>query len=260
MTRTGGGSTQTSHERFYMATVNMRQMIEAGVHFGHQTRYWNPGMAPFIFGQRNRIHIINLEKTVPMFNDALNFISKVVGGGGTIMFVGTKRSAREAMAEQAARCGMPFVNHRWLGGMMTNYATVRQSVRRLKTLQTMEQDGSFAKLSKKEALMMGREREKLERSLGGIQDMERLPDALFVIDVGHEDIAIIEANKLGIPVIGVVDTNSSTQGVDYVIPGNDDAIRAIQLYVTAVADTVLDAKGASPVTASDFVEESAGQA
>lgn len=240
-----------------MATVSMRQMIEAGVHFGHQTRYWNPGMAPYIFGQRNRIHIINLEKTVPMFNDALNFISKIVGGGGTIMFVGTKRSAREAIAEQAARCGMPFVNHRWLGGMMTNYATVRQSVRRLKTLQTMEQDGSFAKLSKKEALLMGREREKLERSLGGIQEMERLPDALFVIDVGHEDIAVIEANKLGIPVIGVVDTNSSAQGVDYVIPGNDDAIRAIQLYLTAVADTVLEAKGATPVTAADFVEEAA---
>ncbi|OYY53463.1 MAG: 30S ribosomal protein S2, partial [Halothiobacillus sp. 28-55-5] len=199
-----------------MAAVSMRQMIEAGVHFGHQTRYWNPGMAPYIFGQRNRIHIINLEKTVPLFNDALNFVGKVIGGGGSIMFVGTKRSARDTVAEQAARCGMPFVNHRWLGGMMTNYATVRASVRRLKTLQTMELDGTLAKLNKKEALMMTREREKLERSLGGIQDMERLPSALFVIDVGHEDIAVIEANKLGIPVIGIVDTNSSAKGIDYV--------------------------------------------
>ena len=237
-----------------MASVSMRQMIEAGVHFGHQTRYWNPGMAPFIFGQRNRIHIINLEKTVPMFNDALNFIGKVVGGGGTIMFVGTKRSARDTVAEEATRCGMPYVNHRWLGGMMTNYATVRQSVRRLKTLQTMEQDGSLAKLNKKEGLMLAREREKLERSLGGIQDMERLPNALFVIDVGHEDIAIIEANKLGIPVIGIVDTNSSTKGIDYVIPGNDDAIRAIQLYANAVAESVLEAKGAAAIAPSDFVE------
>lgn len=245
-----------------MASVSMRQMIEAGVHFGHQTRYWNPGMAPYIFGQRNRIHIINLEKTVPMFNDALNFISKVVGGGGTIMFVGTKRSARDTIAEEATRCGMPYVNHRWLGGMMTNYATVRQSVRRLKALQTMEQDGSLAKLNKKEALMLTREREKLERSLGGIQDMERLPNALFVIDVGHEDIAVIEANKLGIPVIGIVDTNSSSKGIDYVIPGNDDAIRAIQLYAHAVAETVLEAKGASAIAPSDFVEavEEADQA
>ncbi len=240
-----------------MAAVSMRQMIEAGVHFGHQTRYWNPGMAPYIFGQRNRIHIINLEKTVPLFNDALNFVGKVVGGGGSIMFVGTKRSARDTVAEQAARCGMPFVNHRWLGGMMTNYATVRASVRRLKTLQTMELDGTLAKLNKKEALMMTREREKLERSLGGIQDMERLPSALFVIDVGHEDIAVIEANKLGIPVIGIVDTNSSAKGIDYVIPGNDDAIRAIQLYANAVADAVLEAKGASAINPSDFVEAAA---
>lgn len=237
-----------------MASVSMRQMIEAGVHFGHQTRYWNPGMAPYIFGQRNRIHIINLEKTVPMFNDALNFISKVVGGGGTVMFVGTKRSARDIVAEEATRCGMPYVNHRWLGGMMTNYATVRQSVRRLKALKTMEQDGSLAKLNKKEALMLTREREKLERSLGGIQDMERLPNALFVIDVGHENIAVIEANKLGIPVVGIVDTNSSTKGIDYVIPGNDDAIRAIQLYAHTVADTILEAKGASTIAPSDFVE------
>jgi small subunit ribosomal protein S2 len=239
-----------------MASVSMRQMIEAGVHFGHQTRYWNPGMAPYIFGQRNRIHIINLEKTVPMFSDALNFVGKLVGNGGNVMFVGTKRSAREAVKEQAERCGMPFVNYRWLGGMMTNFRTVKQSIRRLKDLQTMESDGTIERLSKKEGLMLSREREKLERSIGGIQDMARLPDAIFVIDVGHEDIAIAEARKLGIPVVGIVDTNNSTNGVDYVIPGNDDAIRAIQLYTTAIADAVLEAKGASTVAESDFVEVS----
>ncbi|MFP4154654.1 MAG: 30S ribosomal protein S2 [Halothiobacillaceae bacterium] len=237
-----------------MANISMRQMIEAGVHFGHQTRYWNPGMAPYIFGQRNRIHIINLEKTVPMFNDALNYLGKQVAGGGSVLFVGTKRSAREAIAEQAARCGMPYVNHRWLGGMMTNFRTVKQSIRRLKTLQTMAEDGSLERLSKKEALMLTREKDKLERSLGGIQDMERLPDALFVIDVGHENIAITEARKLGIPVVGVVDTNNSSNGVDYVIPGNDDAIRAIQLYTTAVADAILEAKGTKTVAEEEFVE------
>jgi len=239
-----------------MASVSMRQMIEAGVHFGHQTRYWNPGMAPYIFGQRNRIHIINLEKTVPMFGDALNFVGKLVGNGGNVMFVGTKRSARDAVKEQAQRCGMPFVNYRWLGGMMTNFRTVKQSIRRLKDLQTMESDGTIERLSKKEGLMLSREREKLERSIGGIQDMPRLPDAIFVIDVGHEDIAIAEARKLGIPVVGVVDTNNSTNGIDYVIPGNDDAIRAIQLYTTAIADAVLEAKGVSTVAESDFVEVS----
>ncbi|MGC9457290.1 MAG: 30S ribosomal protein S2 [Halothiobacillaceae bacterium] len=237
-----------------MANISMRQMIEAGVHFGHQTRYWNPGMAPYIFGQRNRIHIINLEKTVPMFNDALNYVGKQVAGGGTVLFVGTKRSAREAVREQAERCGMPYVNYRWLGGMMTNFRTVKQSIRRLKTLQTMAEDGTLERLSKKEALMLTREKDKLERSLGGIQDMERLPDALFVIDVGHESIAITEARKLGIPVVGVVDTNNSSNGVDYVIPGNDDAIRAIQLYTTAVADAVLEAKGANTVAEEEFVE------
>ncbi|KTG17313.1 MULTISPECIES: 30S ribosomal protein S2 [unclassified Guyparkeria] len=239
-----------------MAKITMRQMIEAGVHFGHQTRYWNPGMAPYIFGQRNRIHIVNLEKTLPMFEDALNYVGKLVGNGGKIMFVGTKRSARELVEQEAKRCGMPYVNNRWLGGMMTNFRTVRSSIRRLKSLQQMEADGSLAKLVKKEALETTRERAKLERSIGGIQDMERLPDALFVIDVGHEDIAIKEAKKLGIPVVAVVDTNSSTEGVDYVIPGNDDAIRAIQLYTKAVADAVLDAKGASSVSESDFVEVS----
>ena len=239
-----------------MAQVSMRQMLEAGVHFGHQTRYWNPQMAPYIFGDRNKIHIINLEKTVPMFNEALNFLGKVASNGGSILFVGTKRSARETIGEQAARCGMPYVNYRWLGGMMTNFRTVKQSVRRLKTLQAMAQDGSFERVTKREALDLQREMEKLERSLGGIQNMERLPDALFVIDVEHEKIAISEARKLGIPVVAVVDTNSSPEGVDYVIPGNDDAIRAIQLYVTAAADAVLEAKATVTVAGDDFVEVS----
>lgn len=239
-----------------MAQVSMRQMLEAGVHFGHQTRYWNPQMAPYIFGDRNKIHIINLEKTVPMFNEALNFLGKVASNGGSILFVGTKRSARETIGEQAARCSMPFVNYRWLGGMMTNFRTVKQSVRRLKTLQTMSQDGSFERITKREALDLQREMEKLERSLGGIQDMERLPDVLFVIDVEHEKIAISEARKLGIPVVAVVDTNSSPEGVDYVIPGNDDAIRAIQLYVTAAADAVAEAKATVTVAGDDFVEVS----
>lgn len=239
-----------------MAQVSMRQMLEAGVHFGHQTRYWNPQMAPYIFGDRNKIHIINLEKTVPMFNEALNFLGKVAANGGSILFVGTKRSARETIGEQAARCGMPFVNYRWLGGMMTNFRTVKQSVRRLKSLQTMSQDGSFDRLTKREALDLTREMEKLERSLGGIQNMERLPDVLFVIDVDHEKIAVSEARKLGIPVVAVVDTNSSPEGVDYVIPGNDDAIRAIQLYVTAAADAIVEAKNAVTVAGDDFVEVS----
>ncbi|MDM7323345.1 MAG: 30S ribosomal protein S2 [Gammaproteobacteria bacterium] len=239
-----------------MAQVSMRQMLEAGVHFGHQTRYWNPQMAPYIFGERNKIHIINLEKTVPMFNEALNFLGKVAANGGSILFVGTKRAARETIGEQAVRCGMPFVNYRWLGGMMTNFRTVKQSVRRLKTLQTMAQDGSFERLTKREALNLTREMEKLERSLGGIQNMERLPDVLFVIDVDHEKIAVSEARKLGIPLVAVVDTNSSPEGIDYVIPGNDDAIRAIQLYVTAAADAIIEAKNAVTVPGDDFVEVS----
>ena len=239
-----------------MAQVSMRQMLEAGVHFGHQTRYWNPKMAPYIFGDRNKIHIINLEKTGPMFNDALNFLGQIAAKGGTVLFVGTKRSARDVIGEQAARCNMPYVNHRWLGGMMTNFRTVKLSVRRLKTLQTMAQDGSFDRLVKREALDMQREMEKLEKSLGGIQNMEHLPDALFVVDVDHESIAITEARKLGIPVVGVVDTNSSPDGVDYIIPGNDDAIRAVQLYVMAVADAVEDAKGTVTVAGDDFVEVS----
>ncbi|MFN2309480.1 MAG: 30S ribosomal protein S2 [Gammaproteobacteria bacterium] len=240
-----------------MANVTMRQMLEAGVHFGHQTRYWNPKMAPYIFGERSKIHIINLEKTLPLFNEAMNFLSSLAAKRGSILFVGTKRAARDVIGEQALRCGMPYVNHRWLGGMLTNYKTVRQSVRRLKDLETMFEDGSFERLSKKEGLMRKREMEKLERSLGGIKNMGHLPDALFVIDVGHEKIAISEARKLGIPVVGVVDTNNSAAGIDYVIPGNDDAIRAVQLYVCAAADAVLDGKATSasqPAGADEFVE------
>jgi small subunit ribosomal protein S2 len=223
-----------------MTAVTMREMLEAGVHFGHQARFWNPKMAPFIFGERDKIHIINLEKTLPRYNDAVNFIGKVAAKKGNVLFVGTKRAARNIIKEEAERCGMPYVNHRWLGGMLTNFHTVKQSIKRLKELETMATDGSFAKLNKKEALMLTREMEKLDRSLGGIKDMARLPDALFVIDVGHEKIAIREAVKLGIPVIGVVDTNNNPEGVDYVIPGNDDAMRAIRLYVGGVADAIND--------------------
>ncbi len=225
-----------------MADVTMRQMLEAGVHFGHQTRFWNPKMAPYIFGERNKIHIINLEKTLPLYKEAMNFLGSLAAKGGTVLFVGTKRAAREAIGEEARRCGMPYVNHRWLGGMLTNYKTVRQSIKRLKELEEMAGDGSFDRLSKKEALMLRREMDKLERSLGGIKDMRGIPDALFVIDVGHEKIAVSEAVKLGIPVVGVVDTNNSLEGVDYVIPGNDDAIRAIQLYVRGAADAILEGK------------------
>jgi len=225
-----------------MADVTMRQMLEAGVHFGHQTRYWNPKMAPYIFGERGKIHIINLEKTLPLFTDAMNFISSLVANGGTMLFVGTKRSAQSTVMENAIRCGMPFVNHRWLGGMLTNFKTVRQSIKRLKDLETMSGDGSFDKISKKEALMLTRELEKLERSLGGIKDMRGIPDAMFVVDVGYEKIAISEAQKLGIPVVGVVDTNNSIDGIDYVIPGNDDAIRAVKLYVDNAADAVTTGK------------------
>jgi len=224
-----------------MAAITMRDMLEAGVHFGHQARFWNPKMAPFIFGERDKIHIINLEKTLPRFNDAVNFVSKLASQKGVILFVGTKRAARTIVKDEAERCGMPYVNHRWLGGMLTNFQTVKQSIKRLKELETMATDGSFAKLNKKEALMLTREMEKLDRSLGGIKDMNRLPSAMFVVDVGHEKIAVREAVKLGIPVIGVVDTNNSPEGVDYVIPGNDDAMRAIRLYISNVADVVNDA-------------------
>jgi len=241
-----------------MAQVTMRQMLEAGVHFGHQTRYWNPKMAPYIFGARGKIHIINLEKTLPLFTDAMNFLSGLAQKRGTILFVGTKRSAREPLAEEAARAGMPFVTSRWLGGMLTNFRTVKQSVSRLKELEAAETDGSFDKLVKHEVLARRRERDKLQASLGGIKDMNRLPDALFVIDIGHEDIAVQEAKKLGIPVIAVVDTNYNPDLVDYAIPGNDDAIRAIQLYARAAADSILEGKAAAPSAAqgdgNDFVE------
>jgi small subunit ribosomal protein S2 len=226
-----------------MSQVSMREMLQAGVHFGHQTRFWNPKMAPFIFGARNKIHIINLEHTVPAFNEALGFVRKLSTNKNKVLFVGTKRSASKIIKEQAERCGMPFVSHRWLGGMLTNYKTIRQSIKRLRDLETQAQDGTFAKLTKKEALMRTREMEKLERSIGGIKEMAGLPDALFIIDVDHERIAIQEANKLGIPVIGVVDTNSNPDGVDYVIPGNDDAIRAVKLYASAMAEAVLSGKG-----------------
>jgi len=224
-----------------MPKVTMRQMLEAGVHFGHQTRYWNPKMAPYIFGARNKIHIINLEQTLPMFNDSLNVVGKLAAKGGKVLFVGTKRSAREAVKDAAIACKMPFVNHRWLGGMLTNFKTVKASIKRLKDLEKMSEDGTFQKLGKKEVLTLTRERAKLELSLGGIKDMRGLPDAIFIIDVGYEKIAVQEANKLGIPVIGVVDTNNSQAGVDYIIPGNDDAIRAIQLYVSAMSDAVNEA-------------------
>lgn len=221
-----------------MATVSMRDMLKAGVHFGHQTRYWNPKMKPFIFGARNKVHIINLEKTVPMFNEALAELNKIASRKGKILFVGTKRAASEAVKDAANSCDQFFVNHRWLGGMLTNWKTVRQSIKRLKDLETQSQDGTFEKLTKKEALMRTRELEKLENSLGGIKDMGGLPDALFVIDADHEHIAIKEANNLGIPVFAIVDTNSDPDGVDFVIPGNDDAIRAVSLYLGAVAATV----------------------
>ncbi len=247
-----------------MSEVSMRQMLEAGVHFGHQARFWNPKMAEYIFGERSKIHIINLEKTLPLYNDAMNFVGKLVSKKGIILFVGTKRSARDTIRNEAKRCKMPYVNHRWLGGMLTNFQTVRQSIKRLKDLEAMEQDGTFEKISKKEALMLTREKDKLDRSLGGIKDMNRLPDALFIVDVGYEKIAINEAVKLNIPVVGVVDSNNSPDHVDYVIPGNDDSIRAIQLYVQGAADAVEDGRtavaGVAGTAADEFVElgENAG--
>jgi small subunit ribosomal protein S2 len=241
-----------------MPQVTMRQMLEAGVHFGHQTRYWNPRMAPYIFGARGKIHIINLEKTLPLFTDATNFVSGLAQKRGTMLFVGTKRSARDAIKEEAERCGMPYVSQRWLGGMLTNFRTVKQSVSRLKEIEAMATDGSFDKLVKHEVMGLLREKDKLEKSLGGIKNMNALPDALFVIDIGHEDIAVKEAKKLGIPVVAVVDTNYDPSLVDYAIPGNDDAIRAVQLYTRAIADAVLEGKAAAPITAAmakdEFVE------
>ena len=224
-------------------TVTMRQMLEAGVHFGHQTRFWNPKMAPFIFGHRNKIHIINLEKTVVMYNDALKYVHKLAASKGTILFVATKRQAREIIKEEALRCGCPFVDQRWLGGMLTNFKTVQQSIKRLHELETIMQDSAaMEKVSKKEGLMMRRELEKLDRSLGGIKNMQGLPSAIFVIDVGYQKGAIVEAQKLGIPVIGVVDTNTTPIGVDYVIPGNDDSSQAIRLYARGMADAVLEGR------------------
>ena len=235
-----------------MAKVTMRQMLEAGVHFGHQTRYWNPKMAPYIFGDRNKIHIINLEKTLPMFNDSLNFVGKLAAKGGKIMFVGTKRAAQAAIRDEALRCKMPFVDQRWLGGMLTNFKTIKQSVRRLHDIEKMQADGTINRGGKKEALMMTRELEKLEKGLGGIKNMRALPDALFIVDVGHEGIAVKEAKTLGIPVIGVVDTNSAADNIDYIIPGNDDAIRAIQLYTSAIADSVIEGHLAAATNAEEM--------
>ncbi len=229
-----------------MADVTMREMLGAGVHFGHQTRFWNPKMLPYIFGERNKIHIINLEKTLPLYQDAVNFLGRLAASQGRILFVGTKRAAQSVIAEQASRCGMPYVDRRWLGGMLTNFKTVRQSIKRLKDLETRFEDGSIDRISKKkERLSLERELAKLERGLGGIKDMEGLPDCLFIIDVGHEKIAVSEAIKLGIPVVAVVDSNNNPDGVDYVVPGNDDAIRAIELYVTGIADAIIAAREAA---------------
>jgi small subunit ribosomal protein S2 len=240
-----------------MTGMSMRQMLEAGVHFGHQTRFWNPKMAPYIFGERNRIHIINLEKSLPLYVEAAGFVRHVVADGGRVLFVGTKRSAREAVAREAARCGMPYVSHRWLGGMLTNFKTIRQSIRRLAEIDEMAANGLLDQRSKREAQMLRREREKLDRSLGGIREMDGLPDVLFVVDVGHEKIAIHEAQKLGIPVVAVVDTNCSPDGISYVIPGNDDAMRAIELYAAGIADAVIEGRAtlpAVPVGEDEFVE------
>lgn len=245
-----------------MTAVNMRQMLEAGVHFGHQTRYWCPKMAPYIFGARNSIHIINLEKTLPLFNDSMNYLGQMSANRGTVLFVGTKKSARKAVAEEAKRCGMPYVNHRWLGGMLTNFKTIKQSINRLKELEAMKADGTlYQRFNKKEALGMEREMEKLERSLGGIKDMKGIPDVLFVLDVGYEKNAVSEAKKLGIPVVGIVDSNNSPEHIDYIIPGNDDSIRAVSLYCQSAAAAIIDAKmaglglSAAAKDKDDFVEE-----
>ena len=240
-----------------MASVSMRQMLEAGVHFGHQTRFWNPKMAPFIFGERNKIHIINLERTLPLYNEAATFIKGVIADGGKVLFVGTKRSARDAIQAEASRCGMPYVNQRWLGGMLTNFKTIRQSIKRLQELEELRDTGALDRRNKKEAQTLRREMDKLTRSLGGIKEMNALPDALFVVDVGHEEIAVHEARKLGVPVVAVVDSNCSPDGIDYVIPGNDDAMKAIQLYAAGIAEAVIDGKSAVPVVPAgedEFVE------
>lgn len=241
-----------------MTAISMREMLKAGVHFGHQTSHWNPKMDTYIYGARNKIHIINLEKTLPMLRDALNFMGSVASKKGKILFVGTKPAAHEIVREEALRCRMPFVDHRWLGGMLTNYKTIRQSIKRLKDMESMFEKNSFGRLTKKEILNLTREKEKLDRSLGGIKNMGGLPDAIFVIDVGQEKIAIAEANRLRIPVIGIVDTNNSPDNVDYVIPGNDDSIRSIRLYAKSVADCILEGRASNPdirdVEGSEFVE------
>jgi len=236
----------------------MRQMLEAGVHFGHQTRYWNPKMAPFIFGARSNIHIINLEKSLPLFNEAMAYLEQVAAKRGKILFVGTKRTTRAVVQEEALRCAMPYVNHRWLGGMLTNFKTIKQSVARMKELEAMRDDGRLQRFSKKEGLGMMRELDKLVNSMGGIRDMDRLPDVLFVLDVGYEHNAISEAHKLGIPIVGVVDTNNNPTGIDFIIPGNDDSIRAVQLYVQSAATAILNGKANSltvaPGAEDEFVE------
>jgi small subunit ribosomal protein S2 len=240
-----------------MADVSMRRMLEAGVHFGHQTRFWNPKMAQFIFGERNKIHIINLEQTLPLYKQASEFVRKLVADGGTLLLIGSKRAAREAVTTEAMRCGMPYVTQRWLGGMLTNFKTIRQSIKRLKTLEEITEAGAKVEFTKKEMLGLAREREKLERTLGGIKNMDALPTAVFLIDVGHEEIAVREARKLGIPVVAVVDTNCSPEGIDYPIPGNDDAMRAIQLYAEGIADAVLDGRASIPEVPTgddEFVE------
>jgi small subunit ribosomal protein S2 len=240
-------------------SVTMRQMLEAGVHFGHQTRYWNPKMADFIFGQRNKIHIVNLEKTLAMYNDAMKYVRQLAQNRGTILFVGTKRQARDIIAEEAQRAGMPYVDHRWLGGMLSNFKTVKQSIKRLKDLEAMKQDGTFDRMSKREALSHQRELDKLAKSLGGIKDMSTLPDAIFVIDIGYHKIAVTEAKKLGIPIVAVVDTNHNPDPIHYVIPGNDDSSRAIRLYARGVADAVLEGRNSAiqevVTSADEFVDE-----
>ena len=244
-------------------SVTMRQMLEAGVHFGHQTRYWNPKMADYIFGQRNKIHIVNLEKTMAMYHEAVKYVRQLAANRGTILFVATKRQARDIIAEEAQRASMPYVDHRWLGGMLTNFKTVKASIKRLKDLEAMAQDGTFEKMSKREALTHQREMDKLNRSLGGIKEMGALPDALFVIDVGYQKIAVTEAKKLGIPIVGVVDTNHSPDGIAYVIPGNDDSSRAIRLYARGIADAILEGRSQviqEIVQADEFVEVSGDEA
>ena len=242
-----------------MSNVTMREMLEAGVHFGHQARFWNPKIAPYLFGKRKSIHIFNLEETLPLYNEAINFIGKLAASKGTIMFVGTKRAAQSIIQDEASRCEMPYVNRRWLGGLLTNFKTVKQSINRLKKLEKMAEDGHLERMSKKELLQHTREKEKLERSVSGIKNMPGMPDALFIIDVGYENIAVSEARKLGIPVIGVVDSNNSPDCIDYVIPGNDDAIRSIRLYVKGAADAILEGRQSTAhlgedIKADDFVE------